>query len=219
MRKIAREPRTDGEATRVRILEAAGELFSITGFAETSSKAVAAHAGVDVASINYHFGSRGGLYQAVLVEAHRRVVDLAELQRLSESEGSAPEKLCRLIERLVDAATANPRGWHLHVLAREVLAPSSHLQLLFQDAVRPKLSVIKGILSDITGIPTEDPALTSCLISVAAPCLMLLVGGPGGPGPIRELLQMPREAIVDHLYSFALAGLTAASRKYAGPAK
>lgn len=216
MRKIAREPRTDGDVTRARILDAAGEMFSTTGFAETSSKAVAAQASVDVASINYHFGSRGGLYQAVLVEAHRRVVDLADLQRLSESDAVATAKLRKLIERLVDAATASPRGWHLHVLAREVMAPSSHLQLLFQDAVRPKLSVIKGIIGDITGIPAEDPALSACLISVAAPCLMLLVGGPNGPGPIRELHQLPREAIVDHFYSFALAGLASASRKHGG---
>lgn len=62
----SREARKDGEATRLRILEAAGELCATLGFGETSNKAVAAKAEVDLASINYHFGSRNGLYQAVL---------------------------------------------------------------------------------------------------------------------------------------------------------
>ena len=72
MNKPARGLRSDGEATRTRILEAAGELFATTGYAETSNKAIAAHAQVDLASINYHFGNRSDLYQAVLTEADRK---------------------------------------------------------------------------------------------------------------------------------------------------
>ncbi|MBQ5947977.1 TetR/AcrR family transcriptional regulator [Massilia sp. ST3] len=210
-----REPRTDGEATRSRILEAAGKLFSMTGYAETSGKAIAAEAAVDVASINYHFGSRSGLYQAVLFEAHRRLVDLADLQQLLDSPLAPPARLARLIERLVDEALGEPRGWHLHVLAREVMAPSSHLHTLIRDAVGPKLAVIKRILSEITGIPVDDPALLRCLISVGAPCMMLLVGGSHAPGPLHEVFRMPRQAIVDHLVSFALSGLETIGRDYA----
>ena len=42
MNKPARGLRSDGEATRTRILEAAGELFATTGYAETPNKAIAA---------------------------------------------------------------------------------------------------------------------------------------------------------------------------------
>ena len=44
MSKARRAVRTDGEATRNRILEAAGELFAAGGYAETTSKAIAARA-------------------------------------------------------------------------------------------------------------------------------------------------------------------------------
>ena len=86
----ARASRTDGEATRARILQAAGELFGSRGFAETTSKAVAAHAGVDLASINYHFGSRSGLYQATLIEAHRRLFTVDALSQLVHAPLPAP---------------------------------------------------------------------------------------------------------------------------------
>ena len=49
MNKPARGLRSDGEATRTRILEAAGELFATTGYAETSNKAIAAQAQVAAA--------------------------------------------------------------------------------------------------------------------------------------------------------------------------
>ena len=42
MSKPARGLRSDGEATKTRILEAAGELFAATGYAETSNKDIAA---------------------------------------------------------------------------------------------------------------------------------------------------------------------------------
>lgn len=215
MSKVPRGPRTDGEATRARILEAAGETFAATGYAETTSKEIALLAGVDLASINYHFGNRNGLYQAVLIEAHSRLVNLADLQQLARSELSGAAKLGVLLDQLVQRATGGRQGWHLRVLAREILAPSSHIQVLYHAALQPKLSIVEDIVGDITGIPHGDPALARCLLSVAAPCLMLLIGQRGVPGPLQEVLQMPHQAISSHLHRFALAGLEAIGRDHA----
>jgi len=208
MPKSSRSSRVDGEVTRARILETAGRLFAQTGFAETASKAIAAEAEVDVASINYHFGSRAGLYQTVLAEAHRRIIHLDDLLRIAERDEPAEEKLRAFFGLLVEAAQSG-RGWHSGVLARELLAPSSNLQVLFTEELQPKLAVVLGILSEITGIPLGTPALLRCLVSTAAPGLMLLVAGNGLPGPAHMVLQMPKEQLVAHLYSFALAGLRA----------
>lgn len=217
MRKTSRTLRTDGEATRLRILEAAGTLFAAGGFAETTSKAVAAQAGVDLASINYHFGSRGGLYQAVLTEAHRRMMDVADLQRLAQSPLLPADKLRALIEQLIGNAASGSDGWHFTVLTAEFLAPSSHLHTLFQSVVPVKASLVMVILSEITGIPAENPALLRCLFSVLAPCLLLLIDRRDIPSPMQAVLKMPREALVEHLWRFAMAGLEAIGREYAKP--
>lgn len=214
MSKHPRAPRADGEATRSRILEAAGELFAAHGYAETTSKAIAAHAEVDLASINYHYGSRNGLYQTVLAEAHRRLISLVDLREIAESGLSAGDKLGKLFEHLIDQL-AEDKGWQGRVFARELLAPSSNLDVLMQQEVLPKFLIVKQILSDLTGIPEDDPALVRCLVSVAAPCAMLLVIGRGVPGPLRDVLQMPRPILVRHLHTFALAGLEAIRRDYA----
>lgn len=213
MSKSPRSIRADGEATRTRILEAAGELFAAHGYAETTSRAIATRAGVDVASINYHYGSRSGLYQAVLAEGHRRLISIMDLQGLAGADMPPGEKLEKLFAHLVERA-AKDKGWNIRVLARELLAPSSHLEALLRQEVLPKFLVVKRLLSDITGIPVEDPALIRCLVSVAAPCAMLLVIGRSVPGPLRDVLQMPAATLSRHLRTFAIAGLEAVSRDY-----
>ena len=206
--------RSDGEGTRSRILEVAGSLFAEHGFAETSSKSIAALAEVDLASINYHFGSRNGLYQKVLTEAHRRIIKLDDLQLIVESPMEPHDKLRAFISGLVKMAQGE-RGWHTRVLARELLAPSSNLEILLTDELQPKLALVVQILSEITEIPKDHPALLRCLISVAAPCLMLIVASNGLPGPAQQVLGMSHGILSAHLYHFATAGLEAIGKDIA----
>ena len=214
----ARASRTDGEATRARILQAAGELFGSRGFAETTSKAVAAHAGVDLASINYHFGSRSGLYQATLIEAHRRLFTVDALSQLVHAPLPASERLRILMTQLVSQATSAQTNWHLGLLAAEVMAPSSHLQVLSQTESAPKLSLVRQLVAEIIGINADDPVVTRCMFSVGAPCIMMLIARRELPGPLHELRHMQPEVLVDHLHRFAMAGLAAIRASLTPPA-
>ncbi len=210
-----RSTRTDGELTRARILEAAGQLFAATGYAETTNKDIASRAEVDLASINYHFGNRSGLYQTVLIEAHRRIINLDDLEQIAASTLPARDKLGRFIDLLAKATTGS-QGWHARILARELLAPSSNLHVLINKELPPKFAVILRILSEITAIPEGDPALLRCMVSIGAPCLMLMVAGNSLPGPPQQVLRMPHQDLTSHLRSFALAGLEEIGREYAG---
>jgi len=51
--------------TVTKILDAAESLFAENGFTETSTRAITQLAGVNVAAVNYHFGSKKDLIQAV----------------------------------------------------------------------------------------------------------------------------------------------------------
>ena len=52
-------------ATAERILDAAEQLFADQGFSDTSLRSITSHAGVNLAAVNYHFGSKKILIQAV----------------------------------------------------------------------------------------------------------------------------------------------------------
>ena len=52
--------------TKARIIEAAEYLFALQGYGQTSMREITARADVNLASVNYHFGSKKNLIQAVL---------------------------------------------------------------------------------------------------------------------------------------------------------
>ncbi len=74
--------------TRERILDAAETLFVEHGYEATSTRMVTAAAGVNLAAVNYHFGSKEALMQAVL---RRRLAALnrERLRALDEAEAKA----------------------------------------------------------------------------------------------------------------------------------
>ena len=62
-----------GEETRSRILEASIELFATSGFDGASTRTIAERAGVNLPAIQYYFGSKEGLYRAVVEEFAREI--------------------------------------------------------------------------------------------------------------------------------------------------
>lgn len=54
--------------TITRILEAAAALFAERGYAETSLRTITSTANVNLAAVNYHFGSKKALIQAVFAQ-------------------------------------------------------------------------------------------------------------------------------------------------------
>src|SRR6195256_428085 len=84
--------------TRTRILDAAEELFMQHGFEGTSMRQLTTKAGVNLAAVNYHFGSKDALIEAVF---RRRLdpMNAARIGALEELEGSgrtlAPEAIIR----------------------------------------------------------------------------------------------------------------------------
>jgi AcrR family transcriptional regulator len=76
-------------ATKERILDAAETLFMEHGFEGASVRSVTAAAGVNVAGVNYHFGSKEELFQAVLTRRldamnHERLEILTRFEREAE---------------------------------------------------------------------------------------------------------------------------------------
>ncbi|RKF20224.1 TetR/AcrR family transcriptional regulator [Alginatibacterium sediminis] len=76
-------------ATKDKILNTAERLFAERGFTDTSLRLITSHADVNLASVNYHFGSKKELIQAVLrryLDAFMPLVDEAMQVHLDSAE-------------------------------------------------------------------------------------------------------------------------------------
>ena len=91
-----------GEATRERILAAAEALFAERGQDGASIRLIAQSAAVDLAMINYHFGSKQDLYHAVFERRAGKLNELrlAELESAIESMKGKP-KLSQIVSAMV----------------------------------------------------------------------------------------------------------------------
>ncbi|MBL4829877.1 MAG: TetR family transcriptional regulator [Aliivibrio sp.] len=59
---------SDKGKTKNKIIDAAEALFAENGFNDTSLRTITSHAGVNLASVNYHFGDKKTLVRAVLAQ-------------------------------------------------------------------------------------------------------------------------------------------------------
>src|SRR5712664_2084310 len=92
--------------TKTRILDAAELLFMEHGFEATSLRQLTSAAGVNLAAVNYHFGSKEELFQAVLTRRldpmnHDRIELLQKVER--EAAGKALSCVKILFAMLIPA--------------------------------------------------------------------------------------------------------------------
>jgi AcrR family transcriptional regulator len=62
--------------TRDRLMQAAGRLFAEYGFHAVSVRSIVAEAGVNLGAINYHFGSKQALFEAIFAKGASRIAEM-----------------------------------------------------------------------------------------------------------------------------------------------
>jgi TetR/AcrR family transcriptional regulator len=97
-------PPSRSKGTRAAILAAAGRIFAKSGLAGARTDAIAAAAGVNKAMLYYYFGSKEGLYEAV-VEDHFCEFNRRALEVLG-APGSARAVLLRYVSLHLDFVAA-----------------------------------------------------------------------------------------------------------------
>ncbi|MGM9569438.1 MAG: TetR/AcrR family transcriptional regulator [Phascolarctobacterium sp.] len=197
--------RGDGLETRAKIIDCAGRLIAQHGFEATTSKLICTTAQVNMAAVNYHFGSRDGLYLAVLKEAHTYLMNLDLLTELENSTEAAETKISQLIDLYINSILRD-NSWYVEVWARELLQPSSFFQEVFQGEVVPKLNSVLRLFASYLGITTTDKRLYSCLFTTMSPFVMLY-WGHRNPIQLQLTQGLSYEDFLKSLKALALANL------------
>lgn len=210
----SRRPTSGNDAgTRDRLLNVAGQVFAEKGVDRATGKEICSRAKTNVAAINYHFGSFGHLYEAVLCEAHRRFAALESIRSAVDAPGS-PESKLEAVFRLIVSSLTGPvsSSWVIRVLGRELVAPTAAISVLRESEVRPKVRLVLPVIAELMRLPVDHPAVARGCVSVIGPCLMLLIVDRRTFTrlfPHLRIVPDQTDAIVRHMTHFAVAGLRA----------
>lgn len=138
--------------TQTALLEAAEGLFCERGFGGVSTREIVEKAGANIAAIKYHFGSKEGLYRAVLNRAMQRPeCDLIwnELPTRGQSmtKEQAAISLARFmsifLEHIIHEATQDTAP---SLLCREAFDPSEGFTEIVDAYIRPRVERIESAI-------------------------------------------------------------------------
>jgi AcrR family transcriptional regulator len=207
--------------TRARILDAAERLFVERGLEATTLRMITAEAQANIASVNYHFGSK----EALIEELFRRRLTwlneqrLAELDKLEAAAGDAPVKPRLIVEAFFGVAirmAADVDGGgrsFMRLLSRTYTEPAAFVKNFLAEEYAEVLARFKAaFFKALPDVPQEEFLwrfhfmLGAMSYAVSGADAINVVGGDGK-------LQFDNAGDPDALYarlmSFLIGGLRA----------
>jgi AcrR family transcriptional regulator len=187
--------------SRAALLEAALELFAARGYEGASTRLIAGRAGLPQGLIRHHFGSKEGLFRAVVDHGLRALRDAGQpsgqLAERVRPEGPARSALAVIVHALLEPGAR--RAWlveeRLQPLLRE-LDPRLEARLAQREpsAQRELLELACAWLAPLVcapllgGLPLDRPAAAAELARLPEPRLAPSAGlsrraGPWAPAP------------------------------------
>ena len=200
-------------STKQRILGAAEILFARHGFAGASLRQVTSAAQVNLAAVNYHFGSKENLIN----EVFRRRLDglnadrLAALATARARPGYALEDTLDAFVRPALALTGDDHGGaaFVRVLARAYAEHNERLRKFLHDNYS---HVLKEFVADFAAfLPHLDKQELYWRLDIVSGALTYAMADFGVIKRRVVSEQQHRDLAADHLIKFAAAGLRAAT--------
>lgn len=178
MRKSSAKPRLDGEQTRVALIEAAGELAAEYGWAHVQAKQVCERAQVNAASVNYWFGGRDALYEAVVAQIPNALIDETVFQRLMQ-EQDQDKALSQCLDHFLNIVVCKGRTWPMRVWVREVTGnPSAAFLALAQRRGVARIDAMKSFIGSYLGIDSQDVRVSAAIMNMMSVIFLMLTLSP-----------------------------------------
>ena len=199
-------------STKDRILYAAEELFAQQGFASTSLRQVTSRADVNIAAVNYHFGSKDNLVNEVF---RRRMDDMSRERRaaLQRAVEAHPGELEPILAAFVEPALAMAQDRHgggafIRVIARAYAESNDSLRKFLSDQYgHVPREFAKALGACVSGLGKEDLYWRLDFLSGALTYAMADFGLIKRPSGVSEATHRQRAAKA--LIRFAAAGFQA----------
>ena len=167
--------RTQGEETRATLIRTGARLFARNGYSGVSMRTLAAEAGVNLATVGYHFGGKAGLYEAVI----QKILDvrdqifppIGEVEARLARAGGSPEERAEVVDWFMGALINGLLGqtkyaWGTAIISRELAHPSEIFPKLEKDFFDPNIESLRTLVRGTAAHcwDDEDATITGFLL-------------------------------------------------------
>jgi TetR/AcrR family transcriptional regulator, regulator of cefoperazone and chloramphenicol sensitivity len=203
--------------TRARLLRAAARLFAERGFNHVSIRDICEEAGSNVASVNYHFGDKLGLYRELIGSVAEEMND-AKNSAFESALGQSAEEQLRSYVRgfLHQLLDANPeKVCRLEkLIARETTEPTPALDLIIEKGIRPAAERLCKLVGEFVDLPAHDPLVRQAASAIQGLCIWYRSSRIVAERMFPELQFTPEriDEMAQFVADFALAGLRAVAQ-------
>lgn len=212
MRKATSKLRNDGEKTRERLIEEAGKLVAEKGWSAVTARDVCQNAGTNAASINYWFGGRDSLYQAVLGKIPQTIFSQEleiEMVQYETPEAALDFYFSSLIQRVLQED-----NWPIRVWVREVVAPSPQFYNLIMLYGKERIMHLKTFFANYLGIESyEDQRVEAVFVASMAPVFLMAIADPKVKEKMLPSSLLQTESFSKLLKEQVMAGLNSARER------
>lgn len=204
--------------TKERILDAAERLFAREGFHGTSLRTLTGEAKVNLAAVNYHFGSKEALLEAVF---ERRILPLNKVRRenlekvgqMAAKEGRRPgvrETLHAFIEPGLRFKKAEPGSKDfITLVGRAFAAPDDTVRKVLMRFMRPMFLLLFNTLSEALPELPQDVLLWRINFTIGAMAHVMHIKGKFRLGPMSFNTDCDTDSLIAMLVDFVTAGVMA----------
>jgi AcrR family transcriptional regulator len=197
-----------GEDTRRRILETALHVFATEGYEGASTRQLAEQAGVNLPAIQYYFGSKEGLFRAVIdsiierTESH--MAPLAVEVQAALADPSTPravltELLCRMLEAFVSLVADGPHMEAKRLLfARSEVEETPGLELLHDSGKQHVFKPCRELTARLLGASSDDDRIELRAMALLGQVTIFCHKGAHAPGITPERVQAIQAVVREH---------------------
>ncbi len=129
---------------RIHIIETALDLFAGKGYEGTSIRDIAEKASVNLAMVNYYFGSKEKLFENIVQYKSSLTRGLLD-EILNNKELSHIEKIDSVVDSFVERLFTH-RSFHRLIYQELILNQREELQIFIADNLSPNSLIIKSII-------------------------------------------------------------------------
>lgn len=163
--------------TRTRLLDTAALVFAEHGFTAATIRMIAGRARVNVAAVNYHFGSKDALYREVLRYVRRLAYEKYPVIYGINAEATPDERLhAYILSFLLRSIGAGSIPGFGVLMMREMLEPTSALDMIVDEGIRALFDRLVEIVRLIMEEETAGDEVLACARSTISQCVFYLFG-------------------------------------------